>query len=70
LIEVVDQSLNSHRLKFAKSPQSTEEMIANRLLISHLETLNITILFDHPMKTLDLPMAIMNLFERLTSQGL
>jgi len=70
LIEVVDQPLNSHRLEFAKSPQSAEEMIANRLLIAHLETLNITNLFDDSMKALDLPMTVMDLFERLTSQQL
>jgi hypothetical protein len=35
-----------------------------------LEALDITHLFDDSMKALDLPMTVMDLFERLTSQQL
>jgi len=55
-----------HRLQLAKSAQSTKEIIAHGLFISHLEAFNMTNLFDHSVKALNLPMTIMDLFEPLT----
>jgi len=50
-------------LQLAKSLQGTKEVIANRLFVSNIKSLDVTHLLDDSMKTFNSPMVIMDSLE-------
>jgi hypothetical protein len=68
LIQIIDQSINSHRLELAKGSQGAKDMITDCFSISDVKSFNIANLLDDSVKTLNTPMTIMDLFEGFSTQ--
>ena len=68
LVTVVDKAINTHCLSLAKSSQCTEKVIANRLFVAHIKSLDIADLLDDTVKALYLPMVVMDELEVSVSE--